>query len=319
VVLAPGSDPEAAEIVRADAWIDRAQQQLHGIVWRSAMWLDNFGREPETVEPYQAASGSLAVAMLWNEFDGLDPRVRFRVDLPLPELNERVHAFVGRVNRDEFVTERDEPSGAFPRYSAADDEDQTLAGLTYMEPAREGRGRFSAGVGMRLRSGEPDPYVKAAWQFERMLSPSVLLRVKETVFWQRTERLGLTSRIDLEQIVAEYWHLRWTGSGTISQGTAGVRGYTTFTATRALPARRALIFRVGLEGESNAPVPVTDFGLKVGYRRSIARDWLILELRGSLTWPKEEPHQPRKPSWGFGVGCEVYFGDERFSTQPVTF
>lgn len=319
-VMPAPEPPVPAEEVDKHEWLDHTQEQFHRLVWRSAMWLDGIAAPPLEPEAYQAASGSIALAMMWSEFDGVEPRVRFRVDLPLPRINQRLHAFVGRVSRDEYVTERDEPSGAFPQYRNDMDDDQTLAGIFYSEPEREGYGRFSAGVGARLRSSELDPYVKAAYQFQRLLGSDLLLRIKETVFWQTSERWGLTSRVDLERIINDHWHVRWSGSGTISEGSAGVRGYSTLTVTRALPGRQAVIVRVGLEGETEAPVPLEEFGLKVAYRRSVLRDWLVLELRTSLMWPKELPEQPRKPSWGFGVGCEMFFGDEPyFSTQPVTF
>jgi len=44
------------------------------------------------------------------------------------------------------------------------------------------------------------------------------------------------------------------------------------------------------------------------YRRSILREWLVLEVRISLDWPKDYVWQERKASWGLGVGFEMYFG-----------
>jgi len=51
----------------------------------------------------------------------------------------------------------------------------------------------------------------------------------------------------------------------------------------------------------------------------VKRDWLVLEVRTSLLWPKDDPVQPRKPSWGVGVGLEVVFGTHTFLARPVTF
>ena len=80
-----------------------------------------------------------------------------------------------------------------------------------------------------------------------------------------------------------------------------------------------MIFRLGVESDTAKEVPLEEFGLKAAYRKSVLRDWLVLELRTSLTWPKDREEQPRKPSWGFGLGCEMYFGNEEFSSRPVTF
>jgi hypothetical protein len=51
----------------------------------------------------------------------------------------------------------------------------------------------------------------------------------------------------------------------------------------------------------------------------VLRDWLVLELRSSFTYPKEFVWQPRKPSWGVGVGFEMFFGTDEFLARPVTF
>jgi hypothetical protein len=59
--------------------------------------------------------------------------------------------------------------------------------------------------------------------------------------------------------------------------------------------------------------------MKLAYRRSVSRDWLIMEIRTSLTWPKDEPTQIRQATWGVGIGFEMFFGTDDFLARPVTF
>jgi hypothetical protein len=66
-------------------------------------------------------------------------------------------------------------------------------------------------------------------------------------------------------------------------------------------------------------VPVQEYGFKAAYRQAVMRDWLVMEVRTSLTWPKEYPDQPRAPSWGVGVGFEMFFGTDEFLARPITF
>lgn len=300
-------------------WLDRTQQRLYELVWHTARNVDGWMGRPLDDTVYQQASGSIAFAMLYDQFDGFDPKVRFHVNLPLPQLNKRMHLFIGRVNRDEFVTERDEPSGAFPdERPSSNAEDQTLAGLVYTQAEHHG-GSFSAGGGARIKSGALDPYIKTAYRYRHTLWDDTLFTAKETLFYQVSERFGLTTRLDLERLVGDSLMLRWTGSGTVSQGTDGMRGYSALTATRALPGRQALISRISIDGDTSAEVPLHQFGVKIAYRRSVIRDWLVMEVRTSLSWPKELRGEPRKPSWGLGIGCEMTFGTEEFSNEPVTF
>lgn len=315
----PGA-PEIMPECRAPThgqWVERAQQQLHDAVSQSAMLVDRLFGAHQDERAYEQASGSLAPALLWDEFHGFQPRLRFRANMPLPGLNQRFGAFIGRVNRDEYVTERAEESGAFPRqYGPAADE-QTLLGLAYRERPRQG-GRFQAGAGVRL-AAPFDPYVKASYVYERGVPERGLLSVRETGFWQNSEGLGVTSRVDIGRIGGAGWFLRWTGSGTLSQESAGLRGYSTLMALRELPSRRAVALAIGLNGESNAPVPLHDYGAKIAYRQRVLHEGLVLELRSSLTWPKDAPGERRRAAVGVGIGFEMFFGTEDVLARPVTF
>jgi hypothetical protein len=301
-----------------DEWLDRTQEGVHEMVWKSAMHLDRWFGSQEPPSAYQGASGSIAPALLWDQFDGFQPKLRFHVELPLPQLNERFNAFVGKVDRDEFVTERTPQSGAFRRQYGELGEEQTLAGIVYRTPPSQGS-RFDAGAGVRVRL-PLDPYVKGSYVYERGDSMSGLFSARQTVFWQASERSGFTSRWDLEKLFEEnLWLLRWTTSASISERSRGVYGYSAAQALRGLPNRRALAFEVGFDGESDAPVSLHEFGFKAAYRQSVARDWLIMEWRTSLTWPRELREQSRKPSFGVGIGFEMMFGTDEFLARPVTF
>jgi hypothetical protein len=297
-------------------FIDRAHLGLFNVIWRSAMHTDHMfgGRYDDPV--YQQTSGSLAPALLWDEFDGLQPRLRFDVDVPLPHLNKSLHAFIGRVNRDEYVTERSPESGAIARQYGPVEADETLFGIRYREP-RQG-GRFEADAGLRIRS-PLDPFVKGSYRFMHGSSETTLFSARETVFWQNSEKFGLTSRLDLERIIKDAWLLRWTGSVTYSQETEGGRGYTALTLMRGLRDRRAIAAEIFTTGKFVDPVPTENYGLKLAYRRSIARDWLVLETRLSCTFPRELITQERKASFGIGVGLEMFFGTNDFLARPVTF
>jgi hypothetical protein len=299
-------------------FIDRAHLAVWNTTWHSAMrmdgWFGGVNEGDETI--YQRTSGSIAPALLWDRFDGLTPRLRFDVDVPLPHMNSSLHAFVGRVNRDEYVTERSPASGAFAQQYGPLQEDETLFGIRYRQPKQGGH--WEADAGIRFRS-PLDPFVKGSYRINRGSSENTLYSFRETAFWQNSEQFGFTSRIDIERIVRDAWLLRWTGSGTISQETEGVRGYTSLSMVRGLPNRRAVAAEIFTQGEFDAAVPTQNFGVKVAYRRSIARDWLVLETRVSCTFPRELLTQERITNWGFGIGLEMFFGTSEFLARPVTF
>ena len=315
----PAIAGEGSAEVAPDEWIDRAHSGVHAAVWRSAMFIDGmFGAQLDEEVYRQQTRGSITPAVLWDEFHGFDQKFRFRVKLPLPRLGERYDAFVGTFSRDEFVTESELESGAIPRQHVGGEieEDETLFGIQYREP--EERGRFDASAGLRITS-PVDPFVKVGYRYERGTPERLRLRLKETVFWENSEQFGLTSRVDLERLFDEVWLARWTTSGTFSEKSEGVRGYTALTAYRGLSKRRAVGAQVFTSGSFDAAVPVGEYGIKAAYRQSVVRDWLVVEVRPSVTWPKDQPEQPRKPSWGVGIGFEIFFGMNEFQARPATF
>jgi hypothetical protein len=299
-----------------EPWIDRTHDGVFRGVWRSAMRIDQMFGSEASEAAYLQTSGSIAPALLWDDFDGFQPRIRFQVDVPLPQLNERFHAFVGRVNREEYVTERSPGSGAFARQYGPTEDDETLFGIRYRDP-KDG-GHWDADAGLRVRS-PLDPFVKTSYRFMKGSSEATLFSFRETLFWQNSEKFGVTSRIDIEKVLRDVWLFRWTGSGTFSERSEGVKGYTSFTLLRGLPNRRAVAAELFTKGEFDSDVPLGDYGLKVAYRRSILRDWLVLESRVSVTFPKDEPWQVREATLGVGVGLEMFFGTDDFLARPVTF
>jgi hypothetical protein len=244
-------------------------------------------------------------------------QVRFNMNFPLPLANDRLHAFVGRFDPNEFITERDEPSGAIARTYGPPTEDQTLLGIGYHQPDKQGS-RFDAGAGIRL--GFPmDPYVKGSYIFERGKSETGLFSVRETLFWQDSEGAGETTRLDLERIFDSTWLARYTISGTRSQKSEGLRGYTSVLLLHGIADRRAVAFEVGADGQTQAPVQLHDYGFKMAYRQGILRRWLILEVRTSVDWPRDYIYQQRSASFGVGLGFEMLIGTEEFLARPITF
>jgi hypothetical protein len=312
-----GDSAETTETA-PDEWIDRAHTGIHGLVWKSARYVDGlFGSELDEQVYREQTRGSITPALLWDEFGGFDSKFRFRVKLPLPYLDQRYDAFIGTFSRDEFVTERELDSGAIQRQHAGGrvEEDETLVGI--QRRSKEG-GRWDAAAGLRIRS-PVDPFVKVGYRWQKGSPDRLLFRWRETGFWEASEQFGLTSRIDLERIVGDAWLARWTMSGTISEKSEGMRGYTALTAYRGLPNRRGIGYQIFTSGSVDADVPVEEYGLRVAWRQSMVRDWLVVEVRPSVTWPKDEPEQPRKPSWGLGIGFEMFFGTNEFQARPATF
>jgi hypothetical protein len=51
------------------------------------------------------------------------------------------------------------------------------------------------------------------------------------------------------------------------------------------------------------------------YRRSVLRDWLFLELRSGISWPRETLLETREPNLSFGAAVEMMFGERGKSNR----
>jgi hypothetical protein len=306
--------PDASEICRdkpqGPAWIDRMHEALYRSMCSTAIWFDGYFGSARFDDEYQATHGSLAVGALWDERNHWDPSVRFRVQMNLPQMADRFSAFVGKVDPDEYVTEQRDDFDTLPRQFGREGDDAVLFGLGYSQPRRRG-GHFDAGAGVSLDSST-EPYVKGTYQIALPILARNLLRLRETVFWDNGERLGATTRFDLERLFTDDLLARWTGSATFTQETEGVRWFSNVTLYQNLGNGRALSYQVGLTAESDRDVPITDYSLRVIYRRTIfERDWLFLELRSSVTWPRDTLLERREPNIGAGVAVEMMFGERK--------
>jgi hypothetical protein len=299
-------------------WLDKTHETLYDTMWRSAAHVDRWFGSVEDDTVYQQIHGSIAPALLYSMHDGLRAQTRFNMSFPLPQINDRLHAFVGRFDPNEFITERDEPSGSIPRTYGPPTEDQTLLGISYRQPGKQGS-HFDVSSGIRL-SFPLDPYIKGSYVFERGKSQTGLFSLRETLFLQPSEGAGETTRLDLERVFTQRPLLvRYTISATRSERSAGMRGYSSVLLLHGLSERRAVAFEVGIDGQAQAEVPVHDYGFKLAYRQGILRRWLVMELRTSLDWPRDFTWQRRPASVGVGIGFEMLFGTEQFLARPVTF
>jgi len=307
---AAGAVEHCSDKPQGPAWIDRMQAALYRSTCSTAVWFDGFFGSARFDDEYQATHGSIAVGTLWDERDHWDPSLRFRVQMDLPHMSDRFSAFVGKVDAEEFVTEQRDDFDTLPRQLGREDDDQVLFGLGYSQPRSHG-GHFdvSAGTSLALPT---EPYAKLTYRIAIPILERSLLRLRESVFWEESEHLGATTRIDLERLLSDDFLVRLTGSATFTQETEGVRWFSQLTLFQNLHKGRAISYQLGIAAETDLDVPVTDYGLRVIYRRSIFnREWLFLELRSSVTWPREDLLEDRETNLGAGVALEMMFGERR--------
>jgi hypothetical protein len=298
-----------AERERPDAsMLEKMRRRLTVTTCASSAWLDSLGGNQFRYDQDRATYGTISAGGLWSDYDGFDPRLRFRVRLQLPQWDERISAFAGRVGTDDYISDTEGDFEALPTRQFGTLEDESvLVGLGYSSPERTGND-FDVGVGVRVDL-PPDPYARARYEIVRAFGEHYVLTARETVFWQNSEGFGTTTRTYLDRALSDTLLLRWANLGKYTEETIGLEWYTQLTLFQSLNDRTGLAYQLQTEGETDNEVQLTRHSARLIWRRQLTWDWLFLELRGGVSWPRRKVIEERKASPEVGVALEMQFGN----------
>ena len=157
-----------------------------------------------------------------------------------------------------------------------------------------------------------DPYARVRYELVRNFAERYVFSARETVFWQNSEGLGTTTRLTLDRSLSDRFLLRWINLGTYTQETLGVEWYSQFTLFQSVGERTGLAWQAQIEGASDNEVEITRTATRLIMRRQFRNpEWLFLELRGGVGWPREKLEEERDASIELGIALEMQFGARR--------
>lgn len=295
--------------------LQRVRRSLTVTACASSAWLDGLFGDQIHYDEYHATYGTVTLGGLWSDYDGFDPRLRFRARLQLPQWNERISAFAGRVGEDDYISDTEGDFDALPTRQFGTLEDESvLLGLGYSSPERTGND-FDAGVGVRV-DVPLDPYARARYEIVRSFADRYVFSARETVFWQNTEGFGTTTRVNLDRVISDRFLLRWSNLGKYTEETTGMEWYTQITLFQSVGQRTGLAWQAQMEGATDNEVQITRNAARLILRRQLTPDWLILELRGGVSWPRRKLSEEREASPEIGIAFEMQFGQKRDRMRP---
>ncbi|PXV71450.1 hypothetical protein C8D93_101501 [Sinimarinibacterium flocculans] len=295
--------------------VDETQALLEETGCRAALWLDGlFGGEAQ-IRSAQRTSGYVESSVSYTQFDGFDTRTRLRVRFDLPNLKERVSAFFGRDDEDDFIRDRTEAFGLRSQFPTLADRDEWLAGLGYGLPSSE---RLQADVKVGAASlREPRAFVRMRLHYNAWSDYQNLVYVRATPFWQTRDGIGLTLGVDYNHVLTPSLLLRVTEVGTISDITRGVDWLSAVILYQNLRDERAIAYQLFARGETDAPEPLFEYGGRTIYRQPLIPAKLYGELVLGYSWPRDDPAVKREGSYEIGFGLELPFGRGTHPAAPA--
>lgn len=280
---------------------------VRGVTCYSYRWFDGlFGDEYDF--PEEQLNGLLTTGLSYEQYDGFDARLRLRVRAPLPNLDNRFDLILGRGDDTAIISDTEGNNETFynPGLLNRGQDDSWLLGLGAR--ARGGRRGWDWSAGVRLRT-PPVPFVRTQWFYYKQFGEAADLRFRQTFFWRSDDGFGSTSRGDYAWATGPQDVLRWEGVLTYSEVTLGTQWFIGHSWYHLLGDRNAFSLLTFADGETDAEVPLKEFGFRLVWRRSFTRDWLYLSLGPTATWPRFFLEEERELSLGFGAWLEMEFGN----------
>lgn len=287
---------------------DRTQEHAHSLLRGEADYFDSFFGATEIGEGSNITRGSLSVSGQYDERDDLRSRIRFSTRFPLPALQDRTRLVLGWGNVDEAIdgTANNNIDTLPLRFNDLE-EDDWLIGVGFARNQRHARG-WDLGIGVKIGSGA-EPYAQATYRWNRTFGDAWLWQVRPRVFVQDERGVGASFTNNLDFAASKEWLLR---SWTVLQGEEDIDGFSwtqQFTAYQDISSRAAMSYNLFATGATDADVSVQDYGFELRFRRRLSRNWLFMELRGFISWPREELLEVREHNLGVGIEFEKQFGD----------
>ena len=284
--------------------IDDVRSGLHTTISATAAWLDSFFTDTIDRSAYDDVYGSLTVAPQWDEYEGWEVDSSFRARVVLPHAERKVSAIIGRGDFDDFINDQQTTRPTVIRRDQADEE--WMVGLGFDPVVRDDH---SLSFGAGFRSGlKLDPYVRARYRFEQILSETSELHFQTVGFWRDSDGFGIAQTLEHDLALSERWFNKFWLRGTFAERTEGVRWHASEKLYYIYHHERAIGAELWWYGETERSVPMQDYGVKALHRSRFLRDWLYLEGWVGLQWPREFLDEARKPRWLVGIELELQFG-----------
>lgn len=291
------------DLDRPESWLDRSHSYLSQRLCEPAAWFDGFFGDPRSFEETTVGTFvRVRNAIQWDESEGWSYGLRVRANVLLPRVSERIRL---------LVTRDDDLSGEFRDGPPADDaDDRTRLGLRFIAADRA-RSQLDFDGTVRVSGSGLNPRLRARYRYVQGLTANTLGRATQSVFWEREEGFGTTSRLDWEWLPDRDRLVRWTGEGTVSEESDGVDWRTSVTAFRQLSPRTAIRSEVGAFGFTSPSFETEEYFVALRYRRQFMRNWLFYELQPEHAWPLDFETGQRRSDWRFTFTIEIQFENER--------
>ncbi|MFZ2652910.1 MAG: hypothetical protein WA210_22650 [Burkholderiaceae bacterium] len=297
-------DGEAAASDPLGQMLDQVLQSTRHSVRSSAEWLaravdGSFGDKSfDAGGKVSNGRVDLSLHKRQNQVRELD--LRFNARFRLPNLEERVHVFVGNDDERDVVT--DSPEAFAQRQRLLESRPTTNSFFAGLKLPLLDALEFRIGV-----HGPFKPFVQASYDLAWHLTQADVVEFRETVFWTLADHFGSTTVGSYAHAFTPTLAVRWLNSVTITQVTDRFEWNSSLGAYKAMGAQRVLSFEALFSGFQGSGIGVSEYGLQVRWEQPIHETWVLAEIGVGHFWPRPDALSERGRAWGVGATLKMKF------------
>jgi hypothetical protein len=298
-------------------WLDLAETYISEHVCRAGVWFDSFFVNERDIEENVDRFIRVFNNLHYKRGDGLEWRVRVNARIQLPGLKERLSVMLSDdLERD--LTQRLENT-QFKAHTGTTDSGITGNKISELRDTHNLSLRWgmintaqqSFSVRVRVRLNELlTPSVIGRYRYTHGLGENMLARFTQSIFWEKQEGFGETSRLDLERLLHPEILLRWSNVATLSQNSQGIDWGTSLSLKHSLSAHIALSYDASIEGITSPATYPTQYRLGIRYRQNFLRPWLFFEIEPYHAWI-EDLNRQRYQESAIIFRIEAHFGQKK--------
>lgn len=303
------TETETGEVIRIScrddkdrpaSWLDRTHSYVSERLCEPAAWFDGFFGDPRAAEETPVGSFfRVRNSLRWDESEDFGHDIRVSANISLPRVSDRVRLLI---SRDESI------EGELGQGDNRDDDrdEQTRLGLRFVL-TDFGRTQFDVDGTVKVSSGGLNPRVRGRGRNTWGLTDTTQARFTQTVFWERDDGVGTSSRADWEWLPDSKSLVRLTGRATVSEGSDGMDWRAALVGFRQLNRKTAIRSEIGAFGHTRPERVTEEYFVNFRFRRSFLRDWLFYELQPEYAWPVDDDTGERRSDLRFIFTLEIQF------------
>jgi hypothetical protein len=226
--------------------------------------------------------------------------LRFNASFRLPNLEHRVHMFIGNDDSRDVVT----------------DSPQSFSQQQRLLESRPPDNAFFAGIKVPLLEffefrlgvhGPFKPFAQASFDTSWKPTEADVFEFRETLFVTPADHFGSTTVGSYAHALSPTLAVRWVNSATITRVTDRFAWNSSIGAYRAFGEQRVLSVEALFSGFQGSGVGVSEYGLQTRWEQPIYRTWLLAEIAIGHFWPRKDALSERARLWGAGVTLKMKF------------